>query len=58
MWVRGHSRSLNLVPFESFGAVAYSPTGYGCKYVTVIDVQLTQRLKCKHVFGYTMSSLT
>jgi len=25
MWVRGHSRSLKLVPFESFGAVSYLP---------------------------------
>jgi len=24
MWVRGHSRSLKLVPFESFDAVSYS----------------------------------
>ena len=24
MWVRGHSRSLKLVPFKSLGAVSYS----------------------------------
>ena len=26
MWVRGHSRSLKVVSFESFGAVSYSPS--------------------------------
>jgi len=26
MWVRGHSRSLKLVSFESLGAVSYSPS--------------------------------
>ena len=26
MWVRGHSGSLKLVPFESLGAVFYSPS--------------------------------
>ena len=26
MWARGHSTSLKLVPFESFGAVSYSPS--------------------------------
>jgi len=26
MWIRGHSRSLKLVPLESLGAVSYSPS--------------------------------
>jgi len=26
MWVRGHSRSLKLVPFERLSAVSYSPS--------------------------------
>ena len=26
MWVRGHSRSLTLVPFKSLGGVSYSPS--------------------------------
>jgi len=35
MLVRGHSRSLKLVPFESFGAVSYS------RYIVTVAVSVT-----------------
>ena len=35
IWVRGHSRSFKLVPFESLGAVSYLP------FVITMAVSLT-----------------
>ena len=34
MWVKGHYRSLQVVPFESLGMVCYSPS------IVTIDVSL------------------
>jgi len=39
IWVRGHSRSFKLVPFESLGAVSYSPsTATMAVSLTVYDI--------------------
>ena len=35
MWVRGHSTSLKVVPFESFATVSYSP------FIVTMTVSLT-----------------
>jgi len=43
MWVRGHSGSLKLVPFESLGAVSYSP----CIVTMAVSVAVCQILSVK-----------
>jgi len=38
MWVRGHSRSLKLVPFESLRAVSYIRLPYGAILYRLRDI--------------------
>ena len=38
MWVRGHSKSLKLVPFESLGSVSYSFIVTMAVYVAVCEI--------------------
>jgi len=42
MWVRGHSRSLKVVPFESMGTVSYSPS--------IIKVTMAASLAISEIF--------
>jgi len=58
MWVRGHSRSLKLVPFESLGMVSYSPAiitmGVSVAVCKIFSVKEGCDLK-KEVMAYSRS---
>jgi len=41
--LRGHSRSLNLVPFKSYGVVSYSPWHYLVSFARYSDLSVENR---------------
>ena len=43
MWVKGHSRSLKLVPFKSLGAASYSPS----KVTVAVSVAVCKTVNVK-----------
>jgi len=54
MWVRGHSRSLKMVPFDSLGMVSYSPITVGRIFSDFGDIQ-RQRLALPWNMGWGRS---
>jgi len=54
MWVRGHSGSLKMVPFESFGTVSYSPSIVTMAISDIFSVKVWRDLEIC-VLGLSMS---
>jgi len=51
MWVRGHSRSLKLVPFENLSVVSYSPS----IVTVVVYVAICEIFSVKEWLGFIQS---
>ena len=56
MWVRGHSRSLKVVPFESLGTVSHSPSIVTMAIsVAILEIFNVEAVVCE-IFILTLKS--
>ena len=53
MWVRGHSRSLKLVPFKNFSVVSYSPS----IVTVVVYVVICEIFSVKEWLGFIQGTI-